>query len=62
MMANNHKRSFQDLSDIEVGVASELHCAIECVSPVKKSRNGVNYYTGTATDGKRKARLVGFDE
>jgi DNA-directed RNA polymerase subunit RPC12/RpoP len=61
-MAASRKRLFEDLSEIQEGAAGQLHCAVQYISPVKKSQTGIGYYTGTVTDGNRTARIVGFDE
>jgi ssDNA-binding replication factor A large subunit len=54
------RRLFEDLSDIEPCTAG-IHCAIETLSPVKKSQKGVSYYHGVVTDGKNRVPIVGFD-
>ena len=60
-MRTPQKRLFEDLSSIEPSTAS-VHCNIETLSPIKKAKTGTSYFDGVLTDGKRKVRIIGFDE
>uniref|UniRef100_A0A1X7VGY1 Uncharacterized protein n=1 Tax=Amphimedon queenslandica TaxID=400682 RepID=A0A1X7VGY1_AMPQE len=40
---------------------TSVECAIQSLSPMKKSKKGNNYYVGVGSDGQKSLRFIGFD-
>ena len=52
------KRKFEESEGSNI---TEVQCAIESLSPMKKSKKGNEYYVGVGSDGQKNLRFIGFD-
>lgn len=53
---------FECVSDMHMSKSAKLHGVLMSLSPIKNTATGARkYFHGQLTDGKKRARLVGFD-
>lgn len=54
------KRKFSEEREASSS-ATSVECAIQSISPMKKSKKGNDYYVGEGSDGRKSLRFIGFD-